>query len=213
MNIDAGQIEILVNNIVKKIIPEKFESVAVGVSNRHIHLSKQDLEFLFGNGYSLNKLKDLKQPEQFAAKETLTLVGPKGAINNVRILGPARSQTQVEISRTDAFALGLNVPVRISGNVKNTPGCVLIGPKNSLVISEGVIIAANHLHLSEEEAKKLNLKNGQKIVVRSVAKERKIFFSDVVVRCGKEHSEEFHIDTDEANCALLNSGDKVEIVF
>ncbi len=213
MNVTAEQIEIIISSIIKKIIPEKYETVELGVSNRHIHLSKNDLEILFGYGYSLTKFKDLKQPNQFATKETVTIAGPKGVINNVRILGPVRNQTQVEISRTDAFTLGLNPPVKISGDIKNSPGCVIIGPKCTLTLKEGVIIAANHLHLSGEEAKKLNLENGQKIVIRNVNKDRKIYFYDVVVRCGSEHSEEFHIDTDEANAGMLNSGDKVEIIF
>ena len=205
-------IDEIVNEVVKRIAEKTIFRVPVGVSNRHIHLSAEHVEFLFGKGYSLTKIKDLKQPDQFAAKETLTIAGPGGAIQNVRILGPARNQTQVEISRTDSFGLGMNPPVRNSGDIKNSPGIALIGPKNILPLNEGVIIAANHLHLSEAEVKNMNLTNGQKIVIRSIEKSRKVYFADVLVRSGSGHSMEFHIDTDEANSALLSSGDMVEIV-
>jgi len=211
-NID--NIKEIVNEVIKNIIPNNTALVPVGVSNRHIHLSQKDLAVLFGEGYNLTKLKDLKQPNQFAAQETLTIIGPKGALHNVRILGPARNQTQVEISRTDAFNLGLMPPVRISGDIKNSPGIILLSPKNAILhISEGVIIAANHLHLSADEAADLKLTNGQLVNVKTVDKERKAIFLDVVVRCGKEHSKEFHIDTDEANATMLNSGDMVEIIY
>ncbi|HPP88800.1 MAG TPA: phosphate propanoyltransferase, partial [bacterium] len=193
MNFGIDNITTIISEIIKKIAPSKTALVPVGVSNRHIHLSQKDLYYLFGEGYQLTKIKDLKQPNQFAAKETVTVVGPKGVLHNVRILGPARNQTQVEISRTDAFILGVNPPVRISGDTKNSAGVIIIGPKNTLVLQEGVIISANHLHLSAEEAKDLNLTNGQKIIIRSITKERKLYFVDVVVRCGAEHSKEFHI--------------------
>ncbi len=212
MNILQDELNLLITEIVSRVSEKKVFQIPVGVSNRHIHLSKEHVEFLFGAGYSLNKMKDLKQPGQFAANETVTLAGQSGVISNVRILGPARNQTQIEISRTDSFTLGITPPVRISGDIKKTPGIVIIGKNNTLVLQEGVVIAANHLHLSDSEAKEMNLSNGQKILIRSSLKSRKLFFADVIVRCGKEHLMEFHIDTDEANSAMLSSGDIVEIV-
>ena len=203
----------IVKKVIEKILPKKIEQVPIGVSNRHIHLSKKDLELLFGKGYQLNNLKNLKQPNQFAAKEIVTIVGSKGTIHNVRILGPARKMTQVEISKTDCFLLGINAPVRNSGDIKDTPGITIVGPKNTITIKEGVIIASNHLHLSENEAKELSLNDGDKIVIRCINKHRKIYFSDVLVRSGKAHLKEFHIDTDEANAGFLSSGDMVDIIF
>jgi len=213
MEIKNEDISKIVESVIARLMPRHCEQIPTGVSNRHIHLSKEAVAHLFGDGYELRKFKDLKQPNQFAAQEMVTIVGPKGAIPNVRILGPARSQTQVEISRTDSFTLGVNAPVRISGDIKGSAAAVIIGPKNTLAINEGVIIAANHLHLSAEEAKKIGLANGDRITVKTTNKSRLIFFTDVIVRCGVEHLMEFHIDTDEANAAMLASGDIVEAIY
>lgn len=185
--------------------------VPVGVSNRHIHLSQGHLEELFGKGYELTNIKDLSQKGEFAAKETVTIVGPKGAIEKVRVLGPIRSRSQVEISRTDSFKLGINAPVKQSGKIEGTPGCIVIGPKNIIKLEEGVILADHHIHMSPSDAKKFNVIDGERVSVH-VKGSRKITFHNVLVRVKPSFVLEFHIDTDEANASLLSSGDFVKIL-
>ncbi len=190
----------------------KEPGINVGVSNRHVHLSQSDLETLFGKGYQLTELKPLSQPGQFACKEVVTIVGPKGAIENVRILGPVRKDTQIEISRTDAFKLGINAPVRESGDIEGTPGLVIIGPKGVLTIQKGVIVAKRHIHMHPKDAEIYGVKDKQIVKVLAEKPERKVIFDDVVVRVSDKFALDFHIDTDEANAAMLNSGDLVWIV-
>ncbi|ABZ83062.1 propanediol utilization protein, putative [Heliomicrobium modesticaldum Ice1] len=185
--------------------------VPVGVSNRHIHLSQADLEALFGAGYSLTEMKPLKQPGQYACKEVLIVAGPKGVIANVRVLGPTRKQTQVEVSRSDAFVLGLQPPVRDSGDLAGSPGCVLIGPKGSVILKEGLILASRHLHIHTTEAEALNLKDKDRITV-AFGGERSVLFQNVLVRAGDAMALEFHLDTDEANACLLKSGEMAYII-
>ncbi|MBM7865325.1 phosphate propanoyltransferase [Heliobacterium gestii] len=185
--------------------------VPVGVSNRHIHLSQADLDILFGSGYKLTEMKPLGQPGQFACKEVLIVAGPKGVIQNVRILGPTRKQTQVEVSRSDSFVLGLQPPVRDSGDLAGSPGCVLIGPKGTVILKEGVIIAARHLHIHSTEAEALHLKDKDRITV-AFGGERSVLFQNVIVRAGETMALEFHLDTDEANAGLLKSGDRAYII-
>ncbi|AEH51281.1 phosphate propanoyltransferase [Pseudothermotoga thermarum] len=191
---------------------KKEPGINVGVSNRHVHLSQKDLEALFGVGYQLTELKPLSQPGQFACKETVTIVGPKGAIENVRILGPVRKETQVEISRTDAFKLGINAPVRESGDIEGTPGIVIIGLKGVVVVEKGVIIAKRHIHMHPKDAEHYGVKDKQIVKVLAEKPERRIIFDDVVVRVSDKFALDFHIDTDEANAAMLNNGDLVWIV-
>lgn len=180
--------------------------VPVGISARHIHLSQADIDILFGEGYTLKKFKNLYQEKEFAAKETLTVVGPKGTIEEVRIIGPARKKSQIEISKTDAIKLGINAPIRESGKLLGSPGCVLIGPKNILSLTEGVIIPAAHIHINPVEAGKLNLANGSTISV-TVPGERSLTFNKILVRVKPEMKLEMHIDTDEANAALIKNGE------
>jgi len=187
------------------------EALPVGISARHVHLSVKDLKVLFGTTYLLQKLKDLKQPGQFAAKETVTLVGPKGTLRGVRILGPERKQTQVEISRTDGFALGIEPPIRHSGKLKGSAGIVMVGPHGAVTLEEGVIIAARHLHLSPADGTVLNLKDKDVILLESSGV-RGLQFNEVLVRCGPAHLTEFHLDTDEANAGDLENGTLVKII-
>ena len=140
--------------------------VPAGISNRHLHVSQTDLEILFGKGYQLKEMKPLSQPGQYAAEETVNLVGPKGSIKKVRILGPVRSKTQVEISRNDSFVIGINPPVRDSGSVENSPGIIIEGPIGSVELKEGVILAQRHLHLHTSEAEELGLQDKEWIAVR-----------------------------------------------
>lgn len=186
-------------------------TVPVGISNRHVHVTVEDLETLFGQGYQLTKIKDLSQPGEFAAQETVIIAGPKGAIEGVRILGPTRKKTQVEVSLTDSFKLGVKPPVRESGNLEDTPGIALIGPKGVVALKEGVILAARHIHMHPDEAAKYGLENGQTVRVE-VPGERGIVFDNVLLRVSPKYATELHVDTDEANCALLKNGDRVKVL-
>lgn len=185
--------------------------VPVGISNRHVHLSQEHLEQLFGKGYQLTKQKDLKQYGQFAAEETVTLIGPKGRIGNVRILGPVRSQTQVEISRTDSYVLGIDPPIRDSGDLKGSAGIVIEGPKGQISIDEGVILAFRHIHFSLEDARNFGVEDKQFVSVE-VEGTRSLILENVLCRVHKDYRLEFHIDTDEANAAGLRNGMEVEVI-
>lgn len=179
--------------------------VPVEISNRHIHLSKADLEKLFGKGYALNKLKDLSQFGQFAAKETISIKNKDKIIENVRILGPVRKDTQVEISKTDARFLKLDAPVRESGDLKDTPGITLINNKDNIKINlkDGVIISKRHIHMPKDISKKLNIKDKDKINIKTKG-ECSVIFTDVLVRCDKKFNLAVHLDTDEGNAARID---------
>jgi putative phosphotransacetylase len=185
--------------------------IPVGVSNRHIHLSQKDVEALFGPGYTLTVMKWLSQPGEFAAQETVTIVGPKNEIRNVRILGPARSQTQVEISRSDSFVLGVKAPLRMSGDLKGTPGIKIVGPKGEITIDEGVIVAQRHIHMTPADAIRFGVADREVVQVKTTG-ERSLVFGEVIVRVKESYALDFHIDTDEANAAGLKTGDTVELV-
>ena len=185
--------------------------IPAAVSARHIHLSAAERDALFGPGYVLKKLRALSQPGQYACEEKLTVVGPKGRIDGVRILGPERPDTQVEISMTDTFALGIAPVVRMSGDIAGTPGCKLVGPKGEVALEKGVIVAARHLHMSAAEAAAYGLKNGD--YVRAFKRgARENVFGSILVRAGEGHALELHIDTDEANAATVKNGDLLELV-
>ncbi|KLO25066.1 MULTISPECIES: phosphate propanoyltransferase [unclassified Marinitoga] len=190
----------------------KKTGIIVGVSNRHVHLSKEDLEVLFGEGYELHPIKDLKQPGQYAAEEVVTLVGPKGKIERVRVLGPVRKETQIEISQTDAFKLGVKPPVRDSGDLDGTPGIKIVGPKGEVETKKGLILAKRHIHMLPEDAEKYNVKDKDLVYVAIEKGDRKLIFGDVLIRVSPKYALEFHVDTDEANAALIKTGDEVFIV-
>lgn len=185
--------------------------IPVGVSNRHVHLSPEDVGELFGSGYSLTPMRPLSQPGQFAAQEQVTLLGPKGVIQGVRILGPARGSSQVEISKTDGFHLGIQPPVRVSGDIEGTPGITIIGPKGLVALEKGAIIAKCHVHMSEQEAKKFDVQQGDSLILQTTG-ERSISFMDVTVRVDSRYILDFHIDTDEANAANLKTGDHIRLI-
>lgn len=187
-------------------------AIPVGVSNRHIHLTAADVETLFGKGYELTPLKDLSQPGQFACKETLTIAGPSlRPIENVRVLGPVRRASQVEISRTDSFALKVKPPVRESGDIAGSAPITIIGPKGVVTLKEGCIIANRHIHMSVEDGAKFGLKDGDYVDVEAGG-ERRTKFYDVQIRVHKDFRLEMHIDTDDANAAGIGNGAKVKIV-
>lgn len=185
--------------------------VPVASSARHVHLCRADVERLFGTGYRLQRLKDLSQPGQFACKEQVTVVGPRGQLEHVRVLGPERKATQVEVSLTDTFGLGIKAPVRMSGKTQGTPGCKLVGPAGSIELSEGVIVAARHLHLSAAQAARFGLRDGQPVRLRAEG-ERATVLENVIVRAGDGHDMEVHIDTDEANAIAMAGSTMMEIL-
>ncbi|MCP3772883.1 phosphate propanoyltransferase [Paenibacillus sp. MZ04-78.2] len=182
------------------------KQVPIGVSARHIHLSKEHIALLFGAGYELKEMKALSQPGQYAAEETVAVVGPKGRFDKVRILGPARSKSQLEISRTDAFALGVNPPVRESGHIDGTPGIKVIGPAGEVELEAGVIVAARHIHFHTDDAAKWGIADKQELTVR-VEGERGVTFEHVIARVSDQFALDMHIDTDEANAAGIKTGD------
>lgn len=186
-------------------------TVSVGVSGRHVHLSQEDLEALFGAGYELTPIKELSQPGQFAAKETVTLVGPKGVIERVRVLGPMRPSTQVEVLRGDTFKLGIPACVRMSGKLEGTPGVTLAGPHGTVALSQGTIVAARHIHMTCSEAAQRGLHDGQ-VVSIAFGGERGGRLDNVVVRANNTSALDCHIDTEEANAFGIKSGSVVEII-
>lgn len=185
--------------------------VPIGVSARHIHLSNAHIELLFGQGYELTVMKELSQPGQFAANETVAVVGPKGQFAKVRILGPARDLTQLEVSRTDAFALGVHPPVRESGNIAGSAGIKIIGPAGEVEIEEGVIVAARHIHFHTSDAAQMGIANKEVLRVQ-LHGERPLTFDDVIARVHDTYALDFHIDTDEANAAGVKTGDLATIL-
>ena len=186
--------------------------IPVGVSNRHIHLSKADLETLFGAGYELTPIKELSQPGQYACKETLTIVGPSmRPIENVRVLGPVRRASQVEISATDSFVLKVKPPVRESGKISGSAPIRIIGPRGVVELSEGCIIANRHIHMSPDDAKKFGVKDYDFVTVDVNGKRRTRWY-DVQVRVHKDFRLEMHVDTDDANAVGIGNGAKVKIV-
>lgn len=187
------------------------KKIPVGVSGRHIHVTREHLDILYGKDYQLHNIKDLSQPGQFACQETVDLVGPKGSFKNVRILGPERKQTQIEVALTDAVKLGVKPPVRDSGATKDSPGLTIIGPNGNVEISEGVIAAMRHIHMTPADAKKFGL-NDKDIVKVRVGGERALVFDQVLIRVNEQFQLEMHIDTDEGNAALIKTGDMAEII-
>lgn len=182
-------------------------------SNRHCHISREHLDELFGPGYQLTKMKDLIQPGEFASKEVITIAGPKGNTLPVRILGPVRKNTQVEISRTDSFALKIkNVPVRGSGKIENTPGAVLIGPKGAAILKKGVIVAQRHIHFTPQDAEYFGVKDKEMLKVRVDSPDRSLVFDQVLARVKSSYALEMHIDVDEANAAGVGQMTPVTIV-
>lgn len=206
----------LITRLVARAMIEREEKkdgyvVPIGVSARHIHLTQSDLETLFGAGYRLTKKKDL-MGGQFASNETVTIVGLKlRAIENVRILGPVRKASQVEISATDAIKLGIRAPLRDSGDLSGSAPIAVVGPKGALYLEEGCIVAARHIHMSPEDAKASGLQDGDRVSVR-VDNERGTVFNRCKIRVSPEFILEMHIDTDEANAAGIKQGDTCVIV-
>jgi len=192
-------------------IKKDTNAIPVGISNRHIHLSQKDLDCLFGQGYELTKLKDLSQPMQYACKETVIICGPKGAIENVRVLGPVRKETQVEILQSDCFKLGVMAPVRMSGDLEGTPGITVIGPKGSVQLSKGVIVAQRHIHMTLEDAKRYDVTDGELVTIK-ISDIRGGTYSNVVIRANDNSALECHLDMEEANAMYLSPNSTITIL-
>lgn len=185
--------------------------VTIGVSNRHVHLCQKDLEILFGNNFELELKNNLNQPGQYASTSLLTIKTEKDKIENVRVLGPVRNYTQVEISKTDAFKLGVNPPVRDSGDLENSEKVELIGPKGSIKLEKGCIIATRHIHITPDEVKKFGLENIKTVSVE-LPGEKGGIINNVSLKVSKESYFEMHLDTDDANAHLIKSGDIGRII-
>lgn len=177
--------------------------VLVEISARHVHVTQQDLETLFGPGYQLRVKKTLSQPGEFASEEKVDVVGPKRELKGVSILGPVRAASQVEISLTDARSIGIAVPVRESGDVAGSAPCKLVGPMGEVELKEGLIAAKRHVHLDTATAQEFGLKNQQIVSVRVDTKERPTIFGNVVVRVSDKYAPAMHLDTDEGNAAAI----------
>lgn len=201
---------ILTEKILESVQHYEDFRIPIGVSNRHVHVSRADLDRLYGKDYALTHKSELGQPGQFAANETVTLQGPKGTFEHVRILGPVRSQSQVEISKTDSFRLGVKAPITLSGHLQGTPGITLIGPRGTVDLPCGVIIAKRHIHMTPAQAASRHLKDGQIVDVETFG-ERRGILGDVIIRVSDTAGLEMHIDVDEANACSLSNHDYVMI--
>lgn len=213
---DNSNVELITKLVLEAVEKQKSSSgegylVPIGVSARHIHLTQEHVETLFGEGYQLTKKKEL-MGGQFASNERVTIVGLKlRAIENVRVLGPVRKQTQVEISATDAISLGVNAPIRESGNVAGSAPIAVIGPKGAIYLNEGCIIAKRHIHMAPNDAMAAGVHDGDIVSVKA-DNERGTVFNNVQIRVDDSFTLEMHIDTDEANAAKIKTGDTVRIV-
>lgn len=188
------------------------KQIPVGISNRHLHLSQQDLETLFGAGAELTPKNYLSQPGQFAAKQTVAVVGTKGTIHNVRVLGPVRSVSQLEISRTDSFQLGIKAPINESGNLEKAGAALIVGPKGTVHLTQHVIIAKRHIHMSPEDAKRFGVVQGEAVAIKTMG-ERPAVFYDTLVRISDQFQLECHLDMDEANAAGLGNQNAFVEIF
>lgn len=212
--LDDKTVKLIANMVMDEINKQREVesfSVPVGVSARHVHLTQNDVETLFGKGYKLTKKKEL-MGGQYAANEVVTIVGIKlRALENVRILGPVRKESQVEISSTDSIKLGIKAPIRESGNISGSAPIAVVGPKGVVYLEEGCIIAKRHIHMSPKDATSAKVVNGDTVWVQ-VENERATIFNHVQIRVDESYTLEMHIDTDEANAAKITTGDMVKII-
>lgn len=197
----------------KTVPTEAAPTLLVNSSARHMHISPENLEVLFGKGAKLTVHKWLYQTDQFASEQTVTLIGPRRrVIPSLRILGPCRNLTQIELALTDAVQLGMEIPVRMSGDIKGTPGGYVMGPKGMLEMKDGIIRAARHVHMSPDDAKFYNVKHLDRITLKVTSKDCNTRFDDLIVRVDPSFKLEVHMDTDEANACDLERATKVELI-
>ena len=185
--------------------------IAVGISNRHLHLSQADLNVLFGENYQMTKIKDLSQPGQYACKETVVICGPKGSVENIRFLGPVRKKSQVEILKGDCYKLGVSAPERLSGELSGTPGITVIGPNGSIQLKEGLIVAQRHIHMTLKDAEYYNVTDGETVSIQ-IDGSRGGIFNNVAIRANDASFLECHIDTEEANAMGIDSKSTIKII-
>jgi len=209
-------VEMITETIYKEIKPKEESSnlfsIPAEISNHHVHLTRDSLDVLYGKGYELTKLRDLSQPGEFASNERLSIVGANmRVIEKVRILGPLREYTQAELSLTDGYFLGLDLPTRISGNIKGSPPITFIGPKGVLSLSEGAIRAARHIHMTSKDAESYGVKDKDRMNVE-VSEEHGVIYKDVVVRVSQKSKLALHLDTDEANAGNLKGSGLARIL-
>ena len=217
MELNASTIEAIVRKVVSEMdVPAAKAddlTIPVGISNRHIHLSREDLDTLFGAGYELTPIKDLSQPGQYACKEQLTIIGPSmRPIEGVRVLGPIRKESQVEISVTDSFVLKVKPPVRESGSLAGSAPITIIGPKGIVTLKQGCIIANRHIHMSPADGARFGVKDGDYITVDAFSGTKRTRWFDVQVRVSDKFCLEMHVDTDDANAVGIKNGSVVTMV-
>lgn len=210
MMVNEELLKLITQRVMEKAKNYEAYRIPIGVSNRHVHVTQEDLEILYGKGYRLTKKSDLKQPGQFASNETVTIRGPKGEFDKVRILGPVRNQSQIEISKTDSFRLGVRPPIRESGQLTGTPGLEMIGPKGTVSLPQGAIIALRHIHMTPQQAEAMGVWDKDIVEVETFG-ERHGVFGDVLIRVSDQFSLEMHVDVDEANACSLSNNDYVLI--
>ncbi|SHH48464.1 Propanediol utilization protein [Clostridium collagenovorans DSM 3089] len=212
MNSMNNKIDYIVGEILERINQCKDEdTILVEASGRHVHLSKKDVETLFGEGYELTKKRDLSQPGQYLCEEKVMVIGPRGVLQAVSVLGPARAETQVELSKSDAVSVGINAPVRMSGDIKNSGSCIIATQKAAIKLEEGVIAAMRHIHITPEDAEKFNVANGE-IVGIELQGERGLIFNKVAVRVSPKFNTAIHLDYDEANACGFTNGIRAKII-
>lgn len=204
-------IEIVTQAVIKELSTRDDDKVPVGISVRHIHLTRSNIDWLFGRNYQLTPKKALSQPGQFACEECLDVIGPKGVLTKVRVLGPERNATQVELSQTDCRTIGVSAPVRDSGDLEGTPGIKLRGPLGEIEIPKGVIIADRHIHMSPADAERFGLKDGDRVKVKIDGVKPGVM-EHVLIRSGEKHRLDMHIDTDDGNAFMLKQGQLVTVL-
>lgn len=212
-NIDVN-VDMIIDKLISRLLDNKDEekTILVEASGKHIHLSDKDVEALFGKGYKLKKVRDLSQPGQYLCEEKVMVIGPKGVLNKVSVLGPTRKETQVELSLSDAVSIGIKAPVRMSGDIKGSPGAVIASSKAAIILNEGVIVAKRHIHINPNDAKKFGVEDKEVVKVRVGCNERKLIFDNVIVRVSESFSTAIHLDYDEANACGFMKNMRAEII-
>ena len=211
ISIDFERIDINTIDNYEGMLHKRTNKIPVSISARHIHLNREALDFLYGEGYELTVFRELSQPGQYASNEQLNIVGPKGMFSNVRILGPLRKDNQVEISMTDARKLGINPPVRSSGDIVGSAPIILIGPCGSVTLKEGCIVAERHIHMSPADAEYYGVSDMENVMVK-VHNQKGGVLDNVTVRVRDDFELDMHIDTDDANAFLIKNSDWVELI-
>lgn len=211
MNDQQKIIKLIADSVVSELLKAQKPMVPVGISNRHVHLSREDMDILFGPGSELTVKSPVKQPGQFAAEETVTIKSPKNELEKIRVLGPLRKETQIEVSLADGRFLGIDPPIAISGELEGTPGIEIIGPKGTVKKSRGVIAALRHIHMLPDMALKMGISDGEIVNVKILG-ERGGIMGSVLVRVADKSAFEMHIDVEEANAFGIKNNDKLEIM-